>query len=79
MRNHRYQRRMAGRLELSTHKIGKIANDDVGETIQAVVDGLTSKEFALAKLIYMRANNQICFSNDKALKYLKFISAETVK
>ena len=28
--------------------IGKIANDDVGETVQAVVDGLTSKDFALS-------------------------------
>ena len=58
--------------------IGKIADDDVGETIQAVVDGLTSQEFALSKLVFMYANNQICFSTDKALKYLAFISAERV-
>jgi len=57
---------------------GKIANDDVGETVQAVVDGLTSKEFALSKLAFIPANNQICLSTDNALKYLKFISAETV-
>ena len=57
---------------------GKIANDDVGETIQAVVDGLTSKEFALTKLVFMHANNQICLSTDNALDYLKFISAEKV-
>lgn len=58
--------------------IGKIANDDVGETIQAVVDGLTSKEFALSKLVFMHANNQICFSSMIALEYLKFVSFEKV-
>ena len=57
---------------------GKIAYDDVGETIQAVVDGLTSKEFALSKLIFIHANSQICFSSEKALRYLKFLSAEKV-
>jgi hypothetical protein len=56
--------------------IGKIANDAVGETIQAVVDGLTSKEFALSRLVFMPTNNQICFSTNEALKYLKFIKAE---
>ena len=58
--------------------IGKVANDDIGETVQAVVDGLTSKEFALGKLKFMYANDQICFSTDESLKYLKFISAERV-
>lgn len=58
--------------------IGKIANDDVGETVQAVIDGLTSKEFALNKLTFMHANNQICFSTEKALKYLNFVSSERV-
>ena len=58
--------------------MGKVANDDVGETVQAVVDGLTSKEFALSRLVFMHANNQICLSTEKALKYLTFISAERV-
>ena len=58
--------------------IGKIANDDVGETVQAVVDGLAPKDFALSKLVFMKANNQICFSTEAALKYLKFISSERV-
>ena len=58
--------------------IGKVANDDIGETVQAVVDGLTSKEFALNKLKFMYANDQICFSTDDALMYLKFISSERV-
>ena len=59
--------------------IGKIANDDVGETVQAVVDGLTPKDFALSKLVFMKANNQICFSTGTSLEYLKFTSAERVK
>ena len=58
--------------------IGKIANDDVGETIQAVIDGLTAKDFALSRLIFMRANNQICISTNDAMQYLKFLSAERV-
>ena len=58
--------------------IGKIANDDVGETIQAVLDGLTSKDFALSRLVFMKANNQICFSTETALQHLKFISSERV-
>ena len=58
--------------------IGKIANDDVGETVQAVVDGLTTKEFALSKLTFMHANNQLCIATENALGYLRFISAERV-
>jgi len=51
---------------------GKIANDDVGETVQAVVDGLMPVDFALQKLAFMPANNQYCFCTEKALAYLKF-------
>jgi hypothetical protein len=58
--------------------IGKVANDDVGETIQAVVDGLMPKDFALTRLAFMHAYNQICLSTEKALKHLKFVSAERV-
>jgi len=56
--------------------IGKIADDDVGETVQAVVDGLAPKDFALSKLIFMPANNQICFCTDKSLSFIKFLSEE---
>jgi hypothetical protein len=55
---------------------GKIADDDVGETVQTVVDGLAPKEFALSKLTYMSANNQICFCTESALSFIKFIKAE---
>jgi len=58
--------------------IGKVANDDVGETIQAVLDGLTSREFALSKLVYMHANSQLCFSTEEALSHVRFLSAKRV-
>jgi len=51
---------------------GKIANDDVGETVQAVIDGLMPPDFALQKLTFMEANNQYCFCTEKALAFLKF-------
>ena len=56
---------------------GKIANDDVGETVQAVLDGLMPMDFALQKLAFMPANNQYCFCSEKSLAYLGFI--ESVK
>ena len=52
---------------------GKIANDDVGETVQAVLDGLMPPDFALQKLAFMPANNQYCFCSEKSLGFLKFI------
>ena len=52
---------------------GKIANDDVGETVQAVLDGLMPPDFALQKLAFMPANNQYCFCTDKSLAFLEFI------
>jgi len=56
---------------------GKIANDDVGETVQAVLDGLMPFDFALQKLAFMPSNNQYCFCTEKSLAYIKFI--ESVK
>ena len=65
---------------LSRHEydivIGKITDDDVGETVQSVVDGLAPKDFALKKLTFMSSNNQICFCTETALKYITFISTE---
>jgi len=54
---------------------GKIANDDVGETVQAVIDGLTSPDFALQKLVFMPANNQYCFCNEQSLTFMQFIES----
>jgi hypothetical protein len=58
---------------------GKIANDDVGETIQAVVDGLMPLDFALQKLTFMRANNQYAFCSEKSLSYINFSDSLTVE
>ena len=54
---------------------GKIANDDVGETVQAVVNDLMPLDFALQKLAFMPANNQYCFCTDKSLGFLSFIES----
>jgi len=54
---------------------GKIANDDVGETVQAVVDGLMPFDFALQKLSFMPSNNQYCFCTEKSLEYIGFIES----
>jgi hypothetical protein len=51
---------------------GKIANDDVGETVQAVVDGLMPFDYALQKLAFMQANNQYAFCSEKSLSYINF-------
>ena len=51
---------------------GKIANDDVGETVQAVLDGLMQFDFALQKLAFMPSNNQYCFCTKKSLAFLEY-------
>ncbi|MCL2128938.1 MAG: DUF3990 domain-containing protein [Treponema sp.] len=54
---------------------GKIANDDVGETVQAVINGLMPLDFALQRLAFMDSNNQYCFCTKKSLGYLIFIES----
>ena len=51
---------------------GKIANDDVGETVQAVLNGFMPMDFALQRLKFMHANNQYCFCTEKSLEFLKY-------
>ena len=58
---------------------GKIANDDVGETVQAVLDGLMPLDFALQKLAFMPANSQYCFCTEKSLAYLGFIESQKLE
>jgi hypothetical protein len=58
---------------------GKIANDDVGETVQAVLDGLMPLDFALQKLAFMPSNNQYCFCTEKSLAYLGFIESQKLE
>jgi hypothetical protein len=55
---------------------GKIANDDVGETVQAVLDGLMPLDFALQKLSFMQSNNQYSFCTERSLAYISFIKSE---
>jgi len=57
---------------------GKIANDDAGETVQAVLDGLMPLDFALQKLVFMSSNNQYCFCTAKSLTHLGFIESREV-
>jgi len=54
---------------------GKIANDDVGETVQAVVNGLMPHDFALQKLAFMPANNQYSFCTDRSLELISFVES----
>jgi hypothetical protein len=55
---------------------GRVANDDVGETVQAVVDGLMPLDFAMQKLIFMPSNNQYCFCSEKSCACLEFIESQ---
>jgi len=58
---------------------GKIANDDVGETVQAVVDGLMPYDFALQKLAFMKVNNQYAFCSEKALSHIRFFEYQEME
>ena len=55
---------------------GKIADDNVGETVMYVVHGVMRKEDALERLKFEKINNQICFSAETALTYLHYIGHE---
>ena len=52
--------------------IGKIANDNVGETVSFVAQGIMRKEDALERLRFERINNQIAFCSEAALAELAF-------
>ena len=54
--------------------IGKIANDNVGETVSYVVRGIMRKEDAVKRLRFEKINNQIAFCTAKSLEYLKYDS-----
>lgn len=55
--------------------IGKIANDNVGETVSYVMRGIMRKEDAIERLKFEKINNQIAFCTEKAIKTLKFIKS----
>lgn len=52
--------------------IGNIANDNVGETVSYVVQGIMRKEDAIERLKFEKINNQIAFCTSKALEELKY-------
>ncbi len=58
---------------------GKIANDNVGETIAYVLAGVMRKEDALERLKFQKINNQLAFCMETALSYLTFESAYVVE
>lgn len=58
---------------------GKIANDNVGETIDYVLAGIMRKEDAVERLRFEKINDQICFCTEKALKAISFNDAFLVK
>ena len=59
--------------------IGKIANDNVGETVEYVLAGIMRKEDAVERLRFEKINDQICFCTEKALKSIKFKDSYLVR
>ena len=59
--------------------IGKIADDNVGETVSYVIQGIMRKEDAVERLKFEKINNQIAFRTEKALSQLKFIRSYIVE
>lgn len=52
--------------------IGKIANDNVGETVSYVLQGIMRKEDAVERLRFEKINNQLAFCTEKSLEYIAF-------
>ena len=57
---------------------GKIADDNVGETISYVMQGVMRREDAVARLKFEKINNQIAFCTKKALGALTFLESYEV-
>ena len=53
--------------------IGKIANDNVGETVDYVLKGIMRKEDAVQRLKFSQINNQIAFCSERSLHTLHFL------
>lgn len=58
--------------------VGKIANDNVGETVSYVMQGIMRREDAVERLRFEQINNQIAFCTEAALKTLSFRKSYTV-
>ena len=55
--------------------IGKIANDNVGETVSYVMQGIMRREDAVERLRFEKINNQIAFCTEEALRALRFMKS----
>lgn len=58
---------------------GKIANDNVGETVSYVLQGIMRKEDAVERLKFEKINNQIAFCTEEAIKQLRFFESYIVE
>ncbi len=58
---------------------GKIANDNVGETVSYVIQGIMRKEDAVERLKFEKINNQIAFCTEPALAQLHFVESYIVE
>lgn len=58
---------------------GKIANDNVGETISYVIQGIMRKEDAVQRLKFEKINNQIAFCTERSLLTLTFARSYIVE
>lgn len=55
--------------------IGKIANDNVGETVSYVMQGIMRREDAVERLRFEKINNQVAFCTEEALRTLHFVES----
>lgn len=53
--------------------IGNIANDNVGETVSYVQQGIMRKEDALERLKFEQINNQLAFCTLRSFGFLKYV------
>ena len=58
---------------------GKIANDNVGETVSYVIQGIMRREDALERLKFEKINNQIAFCTEASLGTLTFVKSYEVE
>lgn len=58
---------------------GKIADDNVGETVSFVMQGIMRKEDAIERLRFEKINNQIAFCTEKSLAGLAYVRCYTVE
>ena len=59
--------------------IGNIANDNVGETVSYVMQGIMRKEDAVERLKFEKINNQIAFCTEQSLKTLRYMERDRIE